>query len=127
MCRVLLVDDEETIRRLMSSVLEMANFEVTTAGSAREGIQKLGTEPFDLVLTDLRMETPLAGYEVVKAAQSLIERPVAVIVTAFPVPPSEWRSVGADALFTKGLETAHIADQLKKLLSRKRSSRDPSH
>ena len=63
MCRVLLVDDEEAIRRLMSSVLEMANFEVTTAGSAREGIQKLGTEPFDLVLTDLRMETLPSRFE----------------------------------------------------------------
>ena len=127
MCRVLLVDDEEAIRKLLSSVLEMADFEVTTAGSAREGIQKLGTEPFDLVLTDLRMETPLAGYEVVKAARNLSERPVSVIVTAFPVPPSEWRSVGADALFTKGMETIHMADQLKKLISRKRPARIPSH
>src|SRR5689334_14796001 len=116
MCRVLLVDDEEAIRRLMSSILEMADFEVTTAASAREGIQKLGTESFDLVLTDLRMETPLAGYEVVKAARSLSERPVSVIVTAFPVPASEWRSVGADALFTKGLGTIQMAEQLKKLL-----------
>jgi len=127
MCRVLLVDDEESIRRLMSSVLEMADFEVTTAGSAREGIQKLGAEAFDLVLTDLRMETPLAGYEVVRAARNLSERPVSVIVTAFPVPPSEWRSVGADALFTKGLETVHMADRLKKLMSAKRPSRVPSH
>ena len=127
MCRVLLVDDEEAIRKLLSSVLEMADFEVTTAGSAREGIQKLGTEPFDLVLTDLRMETPLAGYDVVKAAKKLAERPISVIVTAFPVPPAEWRSVGADALFTKGLETFRMADQLKKLLSRKRPARISSH
>lgn len=126
MCRVLLVDDEEAIRRLLSSVLQMADFEVTTAGSAREGIQKLGTEDFDLVLTDLRMETPLAGYDVVKAAQSLNQRPVSVIVTAFPVPPSEWRSVGADALFTKGLETIHMADRLKQLMSSKRPARIPS-
>ncbi|HET9695751.1 MAG TPA: response regulator [Terriglobales bacterium] len=127
MCRVLLVDDEEAIRKLLSSVLEMADFKVTTAGSAREGIQKLGTEAFDLVLTDLRMETPLAGYDVVKAARNLSERPVSVIVTAFPIPPSEWRSVGADALFTKGMETIHMADQLKKLLMRKRPARIPSH
>ena len=127
MCRVLLVDDEEAIRKLLSSVLEMADFKVTTAGSAREGIQKLGTEAFDLVLTDLRMETPLAGYDVVKAARNLSERPVSVIVTAFPIPPSEWRSVGADALFTKGMETIHMADQLKKLMSRKRPARIPSH
>ncbi len=127
MCRVLLVDDEEAIRRLLSSILEQADFEVTTAASAREGIQKLGAEAFDLVLTDLRMETPLAGYEVVKAARNLSRRPVSVIVTAFPVPPSEWRSIGADALFTKGLETLHMADQLRKLMSRKRPARIHSH
>jgi CheY-like chemotaxis protein len=121
MCRVLLVDDEESIRNLLGSVLELAHFNVTTAASAREGIAKLAEARFDLVLTDLRMETPFAGYDVVKATKTLTDRPLSVILTAFPVPPSEWRNAGADALFTKGFDTIQTADRLKALLKQKRT------
>lgn len=126
MYRVLLVDDEEPIRRLLKTVLEMGDFKVTTAGSAHEGIEILKSQGFDLVLTDLRMETPFSGYDVIKAVNHILLRPVAVILTAFPVPPSEWKSAGADALLTKGLDTLQIGSRLKSLLLNKHPHFAPS-
>ncbi len=116
MWKALLVDDEESIRKLLKTVLEMEEFSVDTADSARAAIQLLREQSFDVIVTDLRMETYFAGYEVARAASKLHPRPLIVIVTAFPVPTSEWRSVGADALFTKGGDTLQLASRLSKLL-----------
>jgi CheY-like chemotaxis protein len=79
----------------------MDEFVVTTASSAREGIARLAQQAFDLVITDLRMESPMAGFEVVAATRGLVPRPVTVLLTAFPVPTDEWQRVGADTLLVK--------------------------
>jgi DNA-binding NtrC family response regulator len=122
MLNALLIDDEESIRRLLKAVLEMGDFSVTTADSAKSGIQVLESKQFDVVVTDLRMETHLAGYEVVKFAKSREPNSVVVIVTAFPVPSAEWKRTGADGLFTKGTDTMHLSERLKDILERKRLS-----
>ena len=102
MLKLLLIDDEPMVLRLFKEVLEISEFEVHTANCARDGIRALEREAFDVVVTDLRMETPLAGYDVVKAAQQSSARPLVAVVTAFPVPASDWKRAGADALFVKG-------------------------
>jgi CheY-like chemotaxis protein len=122
MFRVLVIDDEEPIRKLLTTVLEMDDFSIATANSATEGIEKLRHENFDLVMTDLRMETPFAGFEVVKFARHLNPSPLSVILTAFPVPPSDWKQAGADALFTKGGDTLNLGNRLHNLLKDKKSS-----
>jgi CheY-like chemotaxis protein len=124
MTRVLLVDDDSSIVQLFSTVLEMNGFTVTTARSASEALVVIEQATFDMVITDLHMETPTAGFEVVGAARGLSPRPIIVVVTAFPVPSSEWRRIGADALYVKGANTMALPEQLKELLERK--LRNPS-
>jgi CheY-like chemotaxis protein len=121
MWKVLLVDDEESIRKLLSAVLEMADYSVEIAGSARSAIDVLRSKSFDAVVTDLRMETPLAGYDVAQFAARLNPRPFVAIVTAFPVPAQEWRRVGADALFTKGTDTLQLATRLNQMLEARKA------
>jgi CheY-like chemotaxis protein len=118
MFTALLVDDEEPIRGMLAKLLERDGFRVVTAESAASGIARLA-EDIDCVVTDLRMETPLAGFEVVKAARRMARRPVIVVLTAFPVPGSEWRSAGADALIVKGVKCSAIPKQLKALLAKR--------
>ena len=125
MWKVLLVDDEESIRKLLKAVLEMEQFSVDAADSARSAIALLAAGTYDVVVTDLRMETYVAGYDVARAAFKLDPRPLIVIVTAFPVPISEWRSVGAHALFTKGSDTLQLASHLVKLLEQREAA--PEH
>ena len=118
MPRVLLVDDEPAILRLLQTVLAMADFEIATARSAADAVLRLHQEPFDLVLTDMRMETVTAGYDVVKAALKLHPRPKIVILTAFPVPATQWKSSGADALIVKGTDICNLPEQLRELMGR---------
>jgi CheY-like chemotaxis protein len=121
---VLIVDDEPSILDTLKDILETREFEVSTAASANDAIRQLGQLAFDLVLTDMRMESSTAGYEVVRKATSLSPRPVVVILTAFPIPSIEWRASGADALYIKGGGIMRILDDLEQLLlARERNAR----
>lgn len=119
MTRVLLVDDDTSIVQLFSTVLEMNGFVVTQAKSASEARIELDRNSFDVVITDLHMETAAAGFEVVRAARDRTPRPIIVIVTAYPVPSVEWRRMGADALYIKGGNTMALPEKLKELLKGK--------
>lgn len=68
------------------------------------------------MVTDLRMETPLAGFDIVQAATRLSPQPVTIILTAFPVPTDQWQRSGADALLVKGTETLALPKRLKAVL-----------
>ncbi len=116
MFKALLIDDEESIVRLFSAILERDGFRVTPATSAAQGCALLRLESYNVVVTDLKMETPMAGFEVVRAARSLHPRPLIVLLTAFPVPPAQWRGAGADALFIKGENIRSLPAQIKALL-----------
>jgi DNA-binding NtrC family response regulator len=67
--RILLVDDDVAILLTLKAVLEISGFEVTTAASAREAKQKLKSNEYHMVITDLRMESETAGEEVAAAAK----------------------------------------------------------
>ena len=120
---VLFVDDEKMIRELFVAVLEINGFHVTTAANASEAIEKLGTGSFDVVVTDLRMEEPLSGFEVVNKVNTLSRRPPVVLLTAFPIPQSTWREAGADALLIKGTEIRTIVSTLNALLAKAEAAR----
>jgi putative nucleotidyltransferase with HDIG domain len=53
--RILIVDDEEAIREVVSSLLETKGYQCSTVGNGREAIDQLQTNAFDLVLSDLVM------------------------------------------------------------------------
>ena len=126
MFRILIVDDEPAILGLLKSVLELSSFEPHTARSAAEAKSLLSQQTFDVVLTDMRMETATAGFDVVRAARQLDPAPVIAILTAFPISPTEWRPSGADALMVKGADIMNLPDKLLNLLKAKpRPERQP--
>ncbi len=122
MFKALVVDDDEAVRGMLAQFLERDGFSVVTASSAAAGAAALAGERIDVVITDLRMESPLAGFEVVRAAKQAVPRPLIVLLTAFPVSNSDWRDAGADALFVKGMNTFALPKQLKVLLARRAAS-----
>ena len=68
--RILLVDDEVAVLLTLKAVLEISGFEVDTAASGREGVSKLHTREYQMLITDMRMEHDVAGVEVIKAARA---------------------------------------------------------
>jgi len=80
--RILIVDDEEQMRELLTKVLENNGYQVTAAGDGTQALALLEKEPVDLVVTDVRMPG-LGGMEALKAIKELNPDIVVIIMTAF--------------------------------------------
>lgn len=112
--RVLLVDDEVTVLLTMKAVLEISGFDVDTAASAREGKSKIKLREYQMVITDMRMESDAAGREVIHAARTAPYHPAVALLTAFP--EDDWADMGADKMLVKPMQTAVLIKQIEKLL-----------
>jgi two-component system response regulator MtrA len=78
--RILLVEDDPSIREVTAIGLTAAGFEVTTASDGLEGLERFRAEPFDLVLLDIMLPR-LDGYEVCRQIRRSSTVPV-VMLTA---------------------------------------------
>jgi ActR/RegA family two-component response regulator len=82
--RLLLVDDEEVIRITLSAVLSKYSFEVSVAASVAEALQKITSETFDILLSDLNIGNPGDGLTVVSAMRRTQPEAVTMILTGYP-------------------------------------------
>jgi DNA-binding response OmpR family regulator len=114
--RILLVDDELAILLTLKAVLEINGFEVETAASAKEAKLKIRSHTYHMVITDMRMESDTSGNEVVSAARKAPYRPAVAMLTAFPLPDSEWQEDGVDEMLVKPMNTSDLVRQLEALL-----------
>ncbi len=113
--RILLVDDEVAVLLTMKAVLEISGFDVDTAASAREGKARLKTRVYDMVITDMRMESDEAGREVILAARTVEYHPAVALLTAFPLDEEDAVNMGADKMLVKATHTRVLLQQLDKL------------
>jgi DNA-binding NtrC family response regulator len=115
--RILLVDDELAILLTLRAILEMNGFQVETAASAKEAEHKLAHNTFEMVITDMRMETENAGYGVIRAARQQAYDPATAILTAYPSLGNDWQSKGAQSLLVKPVNTQELLRQIENLLT----------
>jgi two-component system NtrC family response regulator len=80
--RILVVDDEESIRRVTEVRLSQAGYQVSLAASVDEGLATLARKPHDLVLTDLRMPGR-SGLDLLRRVRADYPDVAVVLVTAF--------------------------------------------
>jgi DNA-binding response OmpR family regulator len=113
--RILLVDDEVAVLLTLKAVLEISGFDVDTAASAREGKSRLRTREYDMVITDMRMESESSGKEVIAAARAAAYQPAIALLTAFPVNDENWQDGGADQLLVKPMQTRILLQQIEQL------------
>jgi CheY-like chemotaxis protein len=115
LARALLVEDDALIRTCFSSILEREGFDVVAVSCSGEGVRTLSGQHFDLVVTDMRMETPTAGYEVVRAARALSSTTKILILTAFPLQKDDWKRAGADAVIQKAASISHLLSVVREI------------
>jgi DNA-binding response OmpR family regulator len=116
--RILLVDDDVAVLLTLKAVLEMNGFEVETATSAAEAVKKLESGVYQMVITDVRMESEQAGFEVVRAARAQAYDPATALLTAFPPKNGDWKQEGAQSLLVKPVGTQDLVRQMEALLVR---------
>lgn len=83
LARVLLVDDDLTSRLTLKTVLEAGGYFVDSAASAAEAVGKLDERQYELVLSDLQMESPEAGLKVLAHARLMDYKPATAILTTY--------------------------------------------
>ena len=115
--RVLLVDDEVTVLLTMKAVLEISGFDVDTATSAQEGKVRIRKNEYEMVITDMRMESDASGREVIQAARTAPYHPAVALLTAYPIADDDWQDMGADKMLVKPMQTAQLIKQLETLLT----------
>jgi two-component system response regulator PilR (NtrC family) len=100
--RILVVDDEASMRDMLRIVLGRDGYEVRVAPDGRAALDILKREPFDLLLSDIRMPD-LSGVEVLRAAKDLNRDIVAFMMTAYASTTTavEAMRLGAVDYFTK--------------------------
>lgn len=113
--RILIVDDEASILTMLKIILQSESIEVETAASSAAARAALGKQSFDVVITDMRMETPVSGMEVAGFAKESPHKPAVVILSAFPLQTTEWAGF-ADAYLQKGGSVQDIIAVVENLL-----------
>ena len=79
---VLIIDDDESLRRVTQVQLEQAGYDVSVAADGRQGLELLQRSPYDLVITDFKMPG-LSGLDVLKQVRAECPETLVVLVTAF--------------------------------------------
>ncbi|MBM3817403.1 MAG: sigma-54-dependent Fis family transcriptional regulator [Acidimicrobiia bacterium] len=100
--RILIVDDEPSMREMLRIVLRREGYDVVVAANGREAIERVQSEPIDLLLSDIRMPD-VSGVEVLRAAKEVNADIVAFMMTAFASTDTavEAMRLGAVDYFTK--------------------------
>ena len=83
LARVLLVDDDPASRLTLQTVLEAGGYSVDAAASAAEAVGKLDEGEYELVLSDLEMESPEAGLKVIAHARVMDYKPATALITTY--------------------------------------------
>ena len=121
--KILIVDDERSMRDVLSIMLRRAGYGVTVATDAEEAIAEIGREIFDLVITDLKMPKG-SGLDVLKAVKVSSPDTVVLVITAFASTEAavEAMKQGAYDFLTKPFQVDEVQLIIKNALERRRLS-----
>jgi CheY-like chemotaxis protein len=118
LARVLVVDDDVTSRLTLKTVLEAGGYFVDSAASAAEAVGMLDAMQYELVLSDLQMESPEAGLKVLAHARLMDYQPATAILTTYQnTAPDTRRSVFIEPQDLPGL-LSKVADLISRRAAR---------
>ena len=118
MSRILVAEDEPAYAELIKVVLEEAGHQVTTAADGAEAWEQLQRQPFDLLLTDIRMPR-MDGLELLSHARQLPAPPRMVVLTSDDAPDTLLKAIREQALryATKPMLPAQLVELVKEVLA----------
>jgi len=116
--RILLVDDQLSLRRSLSLMLQTAGFETGNAASAEEALLALSQSPFDLVVTDLRMEG-MSGIDLLENIRRRHPGLPVIVITAYGSIESAVEAMrrGASDYLTKPFRDIDLIDKIRASLT----------
>ena len=118
--RILIVDDDESIRTVLATILEEEKYKVDTAQNGEEAIEKTKTQFYNLALIDIRLPD-MEGTELLTRMKETIPKMRKIIVTGYPSLQNAIEAVnkGADAYVMKPFDVAKVLKTIKEQLAKR--------
>jgi two-component system response regulator PilR (NtrC family) len=107
--QILVIDDEDSIRKVFQWILEGQGYEVETAETGMRAIEKFGEKFFNLALLDIRLPD-MEGTELLTMLHKRSPKTMKIMVTGYPSQDNAIKSlnVGADAYIVKPVEPTEL-------------------
>jgi DNA-binding response OmpR family regulator len=124
--KVLLVDDDDAVRSMMTTILEGKGFHVVAAANVTEALKHIITESFDVLITDLHMPNPGDGFTVVTAMRHSQPNALTLLVSGYPDVQNAMSAIilQADEILVKPFEVERLAELVReKMATRKAVTR----
>jgi DNA-binding NtrC family response regulator len=118
---ILIVDDEKEIVESLKELLGFEGYQIATAMTAEEGLQKLGRDPFDLVLLDVNLPDS-NGIEVLQSIKRDSPETAVIMITAYDSSQVAFQASreGAESYITKPWDNDKLLLEIRNLLDRSR-------
>src|SRR6185295_2556481 len=109
--KILVVDDERSIRELLDIFLRKEGFAVTSASSAEEGLSQVKVNDFDLIISDIKM-VDMSGIDFLRALRETTFNGQFILLTAFASAETAIQALKMGA-FDYILKTENFMEELK--------------
>lgn len=119
MIKILVVEDDKHVRKLMNAVLKREGYDVVTAENGREALEVLEVQHIDLIILDIMMPE-MDGYEFAEELKEADNRIPILMATAKQLPEDKKKGfrLGTDDYMTKPVDTEEMLLRIQALLRR---------
>jgi DNA-binding NtrC family response regulator len=122
--RILVIDDDESIRKTLATILEEKGYKVDTAASGREAIEKSHKNFYNLALIDIRLPD-IEGTKLLSQLRETTPKMIKILVTGYPSLQNAVEAVnkGADAYVLKPLNVDDVLKTIEEHLKKQQEAR----
>ena len=123
--RILVIDDEESIRRSVSMTLESAGYNVDAAENGKQAIEKAQANFYNLALIDIRLPD-MEGTELLTTLTETTPKMVKIILTGYPALENAVKAInkGVDAYLIKPVKTDELLKLIKEHLDKQKQEKE---
>jgi len=122
--RILIVDDDESIRKTIEAILKQEKYIVETAANGREAIEKTQVNFYNLALIDIRLPD-MEGTKLLASMKDTTPKMVKIIVTGYPTLQNAIEAVneGADGYILKPMKIDNLLKKIKEHLKKQEKNK----
>jgi DNA-binding NtrC family response regulator len=122
--RILVVDDDESIRKTLAAILEEQGYIVDTAENGKKAVKKTRTNFYNVALIDIRLPD-MEGVKLLTKMKETTPKMVKVVITGYPSMQNAIEAVNknADAYILKPLDIDKVLDVIKEQLRKQQEAR----
>ena len=115
--RILLVDDDKSVLKTLTEILQFEGYDVDTAETGKEAIEKSKTQFYNLALLDIKLPD-IDGTELLQIIDGHIPKTAKIVITGYPSTENAIKALNleADAYITKPVEPKQLLETIRKKL-----------